>query len=583
MRLSLLLFPLILSIVGVFESYSQGCIPPDQPGNYSPGWVATSFQRGNRTLNSRVYYPASTAGQNAQIVLSGAPYPMIAFGHGFAMQTSYYNSYYEHLASLGYVVIAPQFPDTQHGELAQDLLACLEWLRQRNFDGQSFLNGAVDTSRAGLSGHSMGGGASLLAASHDSRIRVAAPMCPAETSPSIISRMNLINGAVCIIAGSHDGITPVSSHQQPMYDAAQAFRSIAILQGGNHTRCMDVSLFDFTDPGGTMTRAVQQQLTRRYMAAAFNLFLKADSCGWTYSYGSESSHPSVSLSYESKAMQPANFLLVSPLSGLVPVPATLVWQRSVSLNPGDTMRYTVQTSSNVRFSPLRYQSTVTDTTMQLPAAGLDTSTWWRVEAWTSPETRRISDNIGEILSPVPVELTVFSALRDGRIVHLSWTTETETSNLGFEIQRSHDGEQYSVIAFIPATNSQQRSEYHYEDAYADAAWYRLRQIDTDGDVSLTPALYVPVLPSSDFSAALYPTDVAPGDAVSLELQLPEASDALVSLWTRDGKAVATVQRLESLARGRHIRAITLPALDAGYYFLHLDVGYAQRVLRIHIR
>ena len=38
-------------------------------------------------------------------------------------------------------------------------------------------------------------------------------------------------------------------------------------------------------------------------------------------------------------------------------------------------------------------------------------------------------------APVPVELTSFSASVADNAVALSWITETETNNMGFEIQR----------------------------------------------------------------------------------------------------------------------------------------------------
>ena len=284
-----------LGLVSLSNLVAQPCPTPDSAGPHAAGWQTVTVQRAARTLNCRLYYPAQTAGQNATVSTSGAPYPMIAFGHGFFMQSSYYNSYYEHLASRGYIVIAPQFPDTQHGELALDLLACIEYLRLSGMSGSHFLSGVVDTAKAGLSGHSMGGGASLLAASYDSRILAVAPMCPAETTPSCIGRMDQIAGGVCIIAGSADGITPVSSHQLPMYRAARPFKFLAQLQGGNHTRCMDVSIFDWTDPNGSMSRSQQQALTRRYMTAAFDYHIKGDSCGGSYSYGSNSSHVDVQL------------------------------------------------------------------------------------------------------------------------------------------------------------------------------------------------------------------------------------------------------------------------------------------------
>ena len=392
---------------------AQPCPSPDAAGPYDAGWRTVTVQRGNRTLDCRLYYPASTAGRNTAVLTGSgiAPFPMVAFGHGFFMQTSYYISYYEHLASHGYITIAPQFPDTQHDELALDLIACLDELRRAGTDPAHFLHGAVDTAKAAVSGHSMGGGASLLAASHDSRILVAAPMCPAETTPSVIGRMRQIAGAVCIIAGSADGITPVSVHQQPMYNASLPFKSLAVLQGGNHTRCMDVSAFDWTDPNGAMTRAQQQALTRRFMTAAFDYHLKADTCGGSYSYGVNAPHADVQLSF-----------VTGP-------------------------------------------------------------------SW-------------------PVELASFTARRAGAAVLLRWTTESESENYGFEVQRSRDGREYRAIGFVPgAGSSTKRRRYAHTDHTRERSWYRLRQIDFDGASTLSHAVRVEALPSTP---AVYPTVLRAG-------------------------------------------------------------------------
>ncbi len=578
------LLPLVLLFLISDIASAQPCPSPDQPGSFAVGWNTSSFQRSSRTLNCRVYYPAISAGQNSDVAVSSGPFPMIAFGHGFAMQASYYNSYYQHLASHGYIVIAPQFPDTQHGELAQDLLASIDWLRLSGSDSQSPLFGAVDTSRAGISGHSMGGGASLLAASYDSRIRAVAPMCPAETTPSVIARMSQISGAVCIIAGSSDGITPVSTQQQPMYSAALAFKSLAVLQGGNHTRCMDTPLFDFTDPGGGMTRAVQQQLTRRYMTALFNLFLKDDSCGWSYSYGSSAPDPSVVLSSAVRSMQPTGFLLRSPLSGSVPVPAPLLWQKSVSLNPSDTIRYTVQTASNVSFSPLRYEFTVIDTSALLPAAALDTVTYWRVVAWTAPNQRRFSNNVGRINSAVPVELAAFSAMRSGPVVHLRWTTETESSNFGFEIQRSGNGREYVPMGFVAGSGSTtRRRDYFFNDTRNEAAWYRLRQIDFNGAAHLLPILYVAAAPLATLSAQLYPTTVAAGEDIMLQLQLPESTEIKISFWTVDGSLVGLFPLSKLTPAVSHNLAVKVPPLSAGLYFVRIESTDGNWIGRLSIR
>jgi hypothetical protein len=70
---------------------------------------------------------------------------------------------------------------------------------------------------------------------------------------------------------------------------------------------------------------------------------------------------------------------------------------------------------------------------------------------------------------------------------LQWSTATEENNKGFEVERSWDGKNYSTISFIKGhENTQTVSRYVYADkdpelAQYPAAYYRLRQIDFNGD------------------------------------------------------------------------------------------------------
>ena len=144
---------------------------------------------------------------------------------GFFMQNSYYISQFKHLASYGFVVIAPQFPDNNHLQLAFDLIFCVNHIKEQTTNNSSRFFNNIDTTKAGVSGHSMGGGASLLAAANDSTITVAAPLAAAETNPSAINVMNQIKGVVYLISAQNDGIAPPSQHQIPMYNNGNSVKS----------------------------------------------------------------------------------------------------------------------------------------------------------------------------------------------------------------------------------------------------------------------------------------------------------------------------------------------------------------------
>lgn len=283
----------------LFWSAAWCPVQPENPGPHQPGWTQQTLLRNGRTLNCRIYYPAFVDGSEAPIDTLHGLYPVVGFGHGFAMQTSYYVSHFRHLATHGFVVIAPQFPDVQHSQLADDLLFCVDYIRQQGNEPSSRFHRLIDTSSIGLSGHSMGGGACLLAAARDSRIRVVAPLAPAETSPSAIAVMSQISGTVYLIAGGSDGITPPATNQIPMYNNAHPVKALCIILQANHTRFMDVSTFDFTDPNGTLTRPQQLLIARRYLTSALSFGLRGDSSFYIYAFGDSARFdPRITFSYQ---------------------------------------------------------------------------------------------------------------------------------------------------------------------------------------------------------------------------------------------------------------------------------------------
>lgn len=378
---------------------------PENLGPHKAGWTSVTLNRSGRSMNCRVYYPSFVEGNEAQIDTIHAPYNIIGFGHGFAMQTSYYISLFKHLASYGYVVIAPQFPDTQHGELANDFLFCVNYIKQQNnVLGSRFYN-LMDSTQSGLFGHSMGGGASLLAASRDSSVKVVAPLAPAETNPSAISAMSLIKGVVYLIAGQSDGITPVNTNQLPMYNNANPIKALPIIKGGNHTKFMDVSIWDWTDPNGNISRTEQLRLTRRYLTSIFKLFLKNDSAFFSISLGKIiSSDTNMIFTVKLKPLTPKAFNLIFPKDTLIYSPQTFMWESTYSLNLLDTVRYTLIVSKD---------SLIRDT-FKIAEALLDTSVsfslgygkfFWRVKAHTSDSTYTFSNQIFSFDASEPLHIS----------------------------------------------------------------------------------------------------------------------------------------------------------------------------------
>ncbi len=258
------------------------------PGPFQAGWRQVTVSRpGGDTFTARLYYPATASGENTPYDAGAAPYPAVSFGHGYLTSRAYYQSTLRQLATWGYFVIATEsgmelFPS--HSAYAGDLLHCLSYLEDANADPASWLSGQVDVAHFGLAGHSMGGGASILAAARDARVVAVANLAAAETTPSAEAAMPDVHAAVRLIVGSDDGIVSPAT-TRAMFDNGLAPRQFASIQGGSHCGFLDVDNL-FCD-SGSMSRTDQLARTRRLLTEFFNLYLRGDAAAWRGVWGPE--------------------------------------------------------------------------------------------------------------------------------------------------------------------------------------------------------------------------------------------------------------------------------------------------------
>lgn len=94
---------------------------------------------------------------------------------------------------------------------------------------------------------------------------------------------------------------------------------------------------------------------------------------------------------------------------------------------------------------------------------------------------------------VPVELTDFTAKINLKEIILNWTTSSEENNTGFEIQKSTNGKDFEGIGFVAGNgNSLETIKYQFIDETPNLGenYYRLKQIDFDGNFEFTDIVFV---------------------------------------------------------------------------------------------
>ena len=258
-------------------------------GPHAVGWrEVTVERRGPSTFQAVACYPAAGTGHAMPLSQAEAPYPGVTFGHGFLSPPVLYTVSMAHLASHGYVVIAPR----SGLELAPDWFAyaddfrfCLDYLEIQNEFTDSFLYRAIDTGAFGMTGHSMGGGSSILAAAADPRVRAVVPLAPARFGPPSGEAIAALNVPVCILAAGDDAITPMPVHTWPLFLGAGPPSLMAVIRGASHCQFSDLPVPDPFCDEARIDRARQHEITREFVVGFLDLYLKGKGDAWDRIWG----------------------------------------------------------------------------------------------------------------------------------------------------------------------------------------------------------------------------------------------------------------------------------------------------------
>lgn len=169
---------------------------------------------------------------------------------------------------------------------------------------------------------------------------------------------------------------------------------------------------------------------------------------------------------------------------------------------------------------------------------------------------------------LPVELLGFEAYADAGRVEVAWSTASETDNAYFEVQRSTDLAQWRVVGTVPgAGNSQQVLHYAIADQapVLGLSYYRLRQVDTDGEPWVSEAK---VVVRDAAGPSLWPDPAV--DEVFVSGTGGEG--ASLEVFDQLGRPVHVAQQ-----RAGDLTRLAIDALPSGRYYVrrggeHLSVG-----------
>ena len=168
--------------------------------------------------------------------------------------------------------------------------------------------------------------------------------------------------------------------------------------------------------------------------------------------------------------------------------------------------------------------------------------------------------------PLPVELTSFTAtVVDNKQVDLFWNTQAELNCKYFSVQRSADGINFSELGKVNGNGTSQIGhDYTFVDQspLCSIAYYRLMQVDENGETHYTPIAAATINCFNSFS--VYPNPTLGN--VMIDLSSINADNSIVKILGLDGKIYMTFNSSSVLL---NIDASKLPA---GFYFVNISNG-----------
>ncbi len=166
---------------------------------------------------------------------------------------------------------------------------------------------------------------------------------------------------------------------------------------------------------------------------------------------------------------------------------------------------------------------------------------------------------------LPVELSSFTANHKGNTVSLTWTTESESNNLGFILKRKTANAEWKEIVSFRSNNelvgkgtTSSPSQYNYTDATilaGECYTYCLYDVSSNGEVTEIGSLFVETLisPKSTRLYAAYPNPFNPSTTLNYNL----AQDSHVTMTVYD-------------VLGRQIKLLNDKHQSAGEYSIKWD-------------
>jgi hypothetical protein len=202
------------------------------------------------------------------------------------------------------------------------------------------------------------------------------------------------------------------------------------------------------------------------------------------------------------------------------------------------------------------------------------TTTWNGQYWsmTFPVTGFSGFFIHSGNSPLEIDLRDISASNIGSRNRVDWSTASETKGDLFEVQRSVDGKDFTMLGTVDANG--QPSVYSYWDnaPVSGINYYRLRMKDAAGRFTYSKVVTATVKGQASFTVEAYPNPAH--DMVNVSVYGDMGNNATVTITDLSGKV------LQQVSMSGNTAGIQLNGLASGIYLIKYTDDKQSQTLRV---
>lgn len=183
---------------------------------------------------------------------------------------------------------------------------------------------------------------------------------------------------------------------------------------------------------------------------------------------------------------------------------------------------------------------------------------------------------------LPVDLLYFIVDATSTGIDISWSTATELNNDKFLVERSYDGINFDVVTTIDGSGTtNEKKEYDYNDrpAAEGAIYYRLTQVDYDGQFEQFEIVRVIYDPIEIPNKRVYPNPIKSNEVLYIDDFVGFIHSVNITLVDLSGKQ----KKLSSISTSRGRIEVEMPQVKKGTYFLKAEINGTELTRRIVVK